>query len=186
MIQEAAEFAAKAHEGVLRKGSSMPYIVHPKEVAAIAAVMGGDDEAIAAAYLHDVIEDAGVTYEKLREIFGGKVADLVLAETEDKSRTWIERKQATVDRLRVAGREDKLIAFGDKLSNLRSTAEDYLAMGDIIWQKFRQKDKAMHAWYYRSVFESFGVFENFPFYHEYEMLLGLVFGDIETKAQKRA
>ena len=63
MIQKAAAFAAKAHEGALRKGSNMPYIVHPKEVAAIVAVMGGEPEAIAAAYLHDVIEDAGITYE---------------------------------------------------------------------------------------------------------------------------
>ena len=52
-------------------------------------------------------------------------------------------------------------------------------MGDTIWQKFRQKEKAMHAWYYRSVFESFGDFSGFPFYREYEMLLELVFGDIE-------
>ena len=183
MIQKAAAFAAKAHEGALRKGSNMPYIVHPKEVAAIVAVMGGEPEAIAAAYLHDVIEDAGITYEQLLDEFGRKTADMVLAESEDKSRTWIERKQTTIEHLRTAGREEKMITFADKLSNRRSTAEDYLAIGDIIWQKFRQKDKAMHAWYYRSVFESFGVFEKFPFYHEYEMLLGLVFGDIPQAAR---
>ena len=178
MIHRAAAYAAKAHEGALRKGSNMPYIVHPKEVAALTAAMGGNQEAIAAAYLHDVIEDAGVTYEELKEEFGRRVADLVLAESEDKTKTWIERKQATVDRLRTAVREEKRITFADKLSNLRSTAEDYLAMGDVIWQKFRQKDKVMHAWYYRSVFESFGDFEEFPFYEEYRMLLNLVFGDI--------
>ena len=87
MVQRAAEFAAKAHEGALRKGSSMPYIVHPKEVAAIVAVMGGEPEEIAAAYLHDVIEDAGITYAQLQCEFGQKVADLVLAESEDKSKT---------------------------------------------------------------------------------------------------
>ncbi len=178
MVQKAAEFAAKAHEGTLRKGSNMPYIVHPKEVAAIVAVMNGDQEEIAAAYLHDVIEDAGITYGQLLEAFGRRVADLVLAESEDKSKSWIERKQATVERLRTATREEKRITFADKLSNLRSTAEDYLAMGDVVWQKFRQKEKAMHAWYYRSVFESFDDFREFPFYREYEMLLKMVFGDI--------
>ncbi len=178
MVQRAAEFAAKAHEGALRKGSSMPYIVHPKEVAAIVAVMGGEPEEIAAAYLHDVIEDAGITYAQLQCEFGQKVADLVLAESEDKSKTWIERKQATINRLRTASREEKLITFADKLSNLRSTAEDYLAMGDVIWQKFRQKEKAMHAWYYRSVFESFADFKEYPFYEEYKMLLELVFGGV--------
>ncbi len=177
MIHKAAAYAAKAHEGALRKGSRMPYIVHPKEVAAIVAAMGGDPEEIAAAYLHDVIEDAGITYEQLLDEFGQTVADLVLAESEDKTKTWIERKQATIDRLRSAAREEKLITFADKLSNLRSTSEDYLAMGDMIWQKFRQKEKAMHAWYYRSVFESFSDFREFPFYKEYEMLLKMVFGE---------
>ncbi len=177
MIQKAAAYAAKAHEGALRKGSNMPYIVHPKTVAAIVAAMGGDPEEIAAAYLHDVIEDAGVTYEELKEEFGQRTADLVRAETEDKSKTWTERKQATIDRLHAASREEKRITFADKLSNLRSTAEDYLAIGDEIWQKFRQKEKSMQEWYYRSVFESFGDFKEYPFYREYELLLKMVFGE---------
>ena len=63
MIQKAAEFAAHVHAGALRKGSKLPYIVHPREVAMIVAMMTEDPEVIAAAYLHDVIEDAGVRYE---------------------------------------------------------------------------------------------------------------------------
>ena len=70
MIQKAAEFAAYAHAGALRKGSKLPYIVHPREVAMIVAMMTEDPEVIAAAYLHDVIEDAGVRYEELEEQFG--------------------------------------------------------------------------------------------------------------------
>ena len=62
MIQKAAEFAAHVHAGALRKGSKLPYIVHPREVAMIVAMMTEDPEVIAAAYLHDVIEDAGVRY----------------------------------------------------------------------------------------------------------------------------
>ena len=64
MIQKAAVFAAKAHEGMMRKGSKIPYIYHPMEVALIVAQMTDDPEVIAAAYLHDVIEDAGVRYVK--------------------------------------------------------------------------------------------------------------------------
>ncbi len=177
MIQEAADFAAKAHEGVFRKGSHTPYIVHPKEVAAIVAVMTKDPEVIAAAYLHDVIEDAGVRYEELAEIFGKRVADLVRTESEDKSRTWLERKRHTIDYLRTAPYDERLIAFGDKLSNLRSVAMDYLACGDAIWEKFNQKDKRMHEWYYRGVYESFGHFREYPFYMEYRMLLEFIFGE---------
>ena len=59
MIRKAAEFAARAHEGALRKGSRIPYISHPMEVAMIVALMTDDRDLIAAAYLHDVIEEAG-------------------------------------------------------------------------------------------------------------------------------
>lgn len=178
MIQKAAEFAARAHEGILRKGIDMPYIVHPKEVATIVAVMTNEPEIIAAAYLHDVIEDTEVTYQRLADEFGKRVADLVQAESEDKTKTWLERKQATVTRLKSAEANEKMIAFGDKLSNLRSTAADYLVMGDRIWNKFHQKDKKMHAWYYWNVFQSFGEFRTYPFYEEYRLLWQLVFGEM--------
>ena len=65
MIQKAAVFAAKAHEGMMRKGSKIPYIYHPMEVALIVAQMTDDPEVIAAAYLHDVLEDTSVTPEEL-------------------------------------------------------------------------------------------------------------------------
>ena len=76
MIRRAAEFAAKAHEGALRKGSRIPYISHPMEVAMIVALITDDKDLIAAAYLHDVIEDAGVTYQELEREFGSHIAQL--------------------------------------------------------------------------------------------------------------
>ena len=76
MIRRAAEFAAKAHEGALRKGSRIPYISHPMEVDMIVELITDDKDLIAAAYLHDVIEDAGVTYDELEQEFGTRVADL--------------------------------------------------------------------------------------------------------------
>lgn len=175
MIRKAAEFADRAHKGVLRKGSEIPYISHPMEVAMIVALMTDDQDLIAAAYLHDVIEDAGVTYETLKQEFGTHVAELVRMESEDKSKSWQERKQATIDHLKTAGREEKILTFGDKLSNLRSTAKDYMVVGDEIWQKFREKDKKRQAWYYESMVDSFADFREFPFYQEYLWLLSLVF-----------
>ena len=176
MVRKAAEFASRAHEGVMRKGSQIPYISHPMEVAMIIAMMTDDQELIAAAYLHDVIEDAGVTYEELEQEFGTRVAELVRYESEDKSKSWLERKQATIDRLASAEREDRLLVFGDKLSNLRSTAKDYLVVKDEIWQKFRVKDKKLQAWYYESMVDFFTEFRECPFYQEYLGLLTLVFG----------
>ncbi len=175
MIQKAARFAARAHEGMVRKGSRFPYIVHPMEVAMIVSLITDDPEVIAAAYLHDVIEDAGIRYEELEEQFGRRVADLVQSETEDKSKSWKERKSATIEHLQSATREEKLLAFGDKLSNLRSTAMDYLLMGDDIWQKFREKDKKEHGWYYGSLMKVFEEFQDTSFFREYQMLWKRVF-----------
>lgn len=74
MVKKAAEFARKVHEGKLRKGSMVPYIVHPFEAAVIVSGMTDDPEVISAALLHDVIEDAGISYEELKMQFGSRVA----------------------------------------------------------------------------------------------------------------
>lgn len=132
MIREAAEFAEKAHRGAVRKGSDIPYITHPLETAVITSMMSDDDELIAAALLHDTMEDAGVSYEELKKHFGSHVADLVAEESEDKSKTWMERKSRTIEHLRSAGREIKILTLADKLSNIRSTARDYLLEGENI------------------------------------------------------
>ena len=99
MIEEARNFAEKAHEGQFRKGTKRPYIVHPQEVAKIAATMTDEEEIISAAWLHDTLEDCRqVTKEQIREAFGERVLELVEQESEDKSKTWTERKGATIRR----------------------------------------------------------------------------------------
>lgn len=176
MIQEAAQFAARVHDGKMRKGTMAPYIVHPLETAVIVSGMTDDEEVITAALLHDVIEDTGVTYETLVEQFGRRVADLVQAESEDKTKSWQERKQATITHLSNASREVKIICLGDKLSNLRSTAADALIKGEAVWQKFREKDKRLHEWYYRGVLEDLRELEAEPAYQECLRLFHRVFG----------
>ena len=119
MINDAMEFAAKAHEGQFRKGTRRPYIVHPIEVADIVSTMTKDEEVICAAVLHDTIEDCrGITWDVLRLRFGSRVADMVSQESEDKSKTWEERKGATVSRLKDAPIEVQMIGLADKLSNM--------------------------------------------------------------------
>ena len=114
-------------------------------------MMSDDDELIAAALLHDTMEDAGVSYEELKKHFGDHVADLVAEESEDKSKTWMERKSRTIEHLRSAGREIKILTLADKLSNIRDTARDYLLEGENIWERFNVKEKDKHAWYYNSM-----------------------------------
>ncbi len=106
MIERAIQFATKAHEGQLRKGTRRPYIVHPIEVGEIVAGMTKDEEIISAAVLHDTIEDCeGVTADVLALEFSPRVAGMVLGESEDKSKTWMERKSATIHSIGQAPRE---------------------------------------------------------------------------------
>lgn len=84
ILDKAIIYATEAHSGMFRKGSMIPYIVHPLEVASIAAQMTDDEEVIAAAVLHDVIEDMSTTREELEVAFGKRITDLVCSDSENK------------------------------------------------------------------------------------------------------
>jgi (p)ppGpp synthase/HD superfamily hydrolase len=191
MFQEASEFAAKAHEGQVRKGTKKPYIVHPMEVAEIVAGMTKDEEVIAAAVLHDTIEDcAGVTEEVLRSRFGERVASLVAGESEDKSKTWEERKGTTIRHLKTESRELQMIALADKLSNMRDIDRDYPVLGENLWMQFRMHSKHAIGWYYKGVMEALdGAFHDVPAYQEYCRLVKKHFGDapasLEWKEERK-
>lgn len=178
MINEAIEFATKAHEGQFRKGTKRPYIVHPVEVADIVTSMTDDEEVICAAVLHDTIEDCSwVTRDLLVEKFGERVASLVQHESEDKSKTWEERKSATIAHLKDAPREIRMIALGDKLSNMRDIDRDYPKFGEDFWLRFRMKSKDAMGWYYKILKEVLkDGFEQERAYQEYCQLVEKHFG----------
>lgn len=175
MIQKAVEFAAKAHEGAFRKGSRIPYIYHPMEAALIVAQITDDEEMIAAAYLHDVLEDTSVTAEELEREFGSRVAALVLSESEDKSRTWKERKSAAIEHVKHASREEKILVLGDKLSNMRSTARDYMREGEQVWQRFNEKRRESHMWYMKGMLDGLKELEDTLAYQELQQLYHFVY-----------
>jgi len=183
ILGDAICFAVRAHSGTTRKGTNTPYILHPLEAATIAGTMTDDQEVIAAAALHDVVEDTPTTLEEIRGRFGGRVAALVAAESENKRRdlpageTWKLRKQETVDALRAESDPDiKIIALADKLSNIRAMVRDERRAGAAFWERFNQKDKAQHGWYYRSVAEATAELSDFPAWQEYMRLVEEVFG----------
>ena len=95
-IHNAIIYAAKKHEGQVRKGTDTPYIVHPMEVMQILTAAGCGEDVIVAGILHDTVEDTDATLEEISALFGEKVARLVAHESEDKSKTWRERKSATI------------------------------------------------------------------------------------------
>ena len=154
LVSDAMIFASRAHDGMLRKGTNIPYIVHPAEVAAIAATLTDDPEILAAALLHDVMEDCGIGEAEIAVQFGSRVAQLVKSETQerngDPAATWLVRKQGAVERIGRGDRAVKIIALSDKLSNMRAIHRDYDRDGERLFFRFHQHDKALHAWYYRS------------------------------------
>lgn len=178
MVAHAITFAKKAHEGQFRKGTKRPYIVHPMEVGEIVATLTSDEEIISAALLHDTIEDCkGITRELLVQEFSERVAALVDQESEDKSKSWLERKSHTIEHLKYAPYEVRMIGLADKLSNIRDIDRDYPVVGEDLWNRFRMKDKNTIGWYYKGVRESLREgFEQEEAFQEYSYLVDKNFG----------
>jgi len=184
VLDEAIIFAVNAHSGYMRNGSKTPYILHPLEAAAIAATITEDERVMAAAVLHDVVEDTYVTIEDVQEKFGDYISRLVAAETENKregeprEETWRIRKQETIDHLMYTpSREVKILTLGDKLSNMRAIYKDYKAVGNEVWLRFNQKDSSEHAWYYKAILEVTSDLHEYPAWQELRNLVTEMFGD---------
>ena len=181
ILDRAIIFATEAHEGQFRKGTQIPYILHPMEAAAIVSTMTTDSEVIAGAVLHDVVEDTDTTIEDIQKIFGDRMAFLVCSETENKREnlsaqsTWKIRKQETINHLMKAPLDVKMITLGDKLSNIRSVYRDYNTIGDMLWQRFNQKDKNEHYWYYQGIADCLTELNMHQAYKEYCDLINKTF-----------
>lgn len=183
LVSEAIEFAVKAHDGMRRKKSEVPYILHPMEAAVIVGTMTADQNLIAAAALHDVVEDAEISIDEIEKRFGKRVRELVESETEDKradlppSDTWRVRKEETLSVLKNTDDIGVLMVWiGDKLANMRSIYRDWKVEGDAMWQRFNQKDVGEQAWYYRSIIKLTERISHTSAWIEYKALTEIVFG----------
>ena len=192
LLCQATRLAAQAHDGAYRKGGKMPYLLHVMETAEIVGTMTEDEDVLAAAVLHDVLEDTSVTEEELRETVGGHVTELVLAVSENKRReqpaeaTWRLRKQESVEKLLKEPRlEVKMIALGDKLSNIRALQRDYGILGEQVWERFNNKSKAEQGWYYQAVTDALQDLSVYPVWHELASLVWEVFWQDRDSDQLR-
>ena len=178
MLEKALQYATKAHEGQYRKTKNVPMISHPIRVAAILKEAGFTDDVVAAGYLHDTVEDTPVTIQDIKNEFGEEVARIVAGNTEDKSKSWEERKQHTIDWVKVAPIEIKALIIADKWDNLQSMVEDYATMGDTLWDSFK-RGKEKQQWYFSQVAENAiaGLKqEEIPsFFHSYRELVAAFF-----------
>jgi len=179
-VFKALEFAVKAHSGQFRKGTNIPYIVHPLGAAQILMELKCPNKIVIAALLHDVIEDAGVKYEEIRAEFGMYVAELVRQAGEpDKKAPWKERKQHTLESLKQAPGDLLLVACADKLDNIRSIRRDYGKLSEKVWERFNSS-KEDQQWYYG---ELVGIFSGYakggahaPIFAEFTREVSAVFG----------
>ncbi|SHG09818.1 HD domain-containing protein [Ornithinibacillus halophilus] len=178
LTEKAKEFSEKAHQGQSRKNSDVPYITHPIRVAKRLEEAGFSEELICAGYLHDVVEDTPYDIEDIKKLFGERVATLVLAHTEDKTKTWKERKQHTIDTIKNGEKEVKYLIVADKLDNLLSLEKDLKEQGVHVWNNFNAGIE-QQAWYNRSIAENMFVGLNDDevpsYFHEFEKAVHRVF-----------
>jgi GTP diphosphokinase / guanosine-3',5'-bis(diphosphate) 3'-diphosphatase len=125
LVIRAVEFAAQKHRMQRRKDSdASPYINHPIALMHVLCIDGGvsDPVILAAAALHDTIEDTETTEEELRTTFGEEIAQIVVEMTDDKSLPKEERKLSQIEHAHRMSREGALVKLGDKICNLRDMA----------------------------------------------------------------
>jgi (p)ppGpp synthase/HD superfamily hydrolase len=159
LLELALRTAAIAHRDQVRKGGGVPYFAHSAAVALILARYGFTDELLlAAAVLHDVIEDTDVTVEQLAARFPAEVIDSVSALSEAKTdddgrlRPWEDRKAEHLQHVAAASRMARAIALADKLHNMETLRLD-LAQGAISLSAFRAAPDRL-LWYYRSMIDA--------------------------------
>jgi GTP pyrophosphokinase len=161
----AVEWAIELHGGQARKGTSVPYLAHLLEVAALVLHDGGTESEAIAGLLHDALEDTGIKPKKIRKRFGRKVSRIVKACTETldgklpskakaprDASTWRARKQETIDHLAALDVPTPVLRVkcADSLANARSIVADLRRTGPEVWQRFHA-GAIDQLWYYRSL-----------------------------------
>jgi (p)ppGpp synthase/HD superfamily hydrolase len=174
-FEQAIEFAAHAHKDQVRKGTDIPYISHPFAVAMILQQARCKEDVVIAGLLHDTLEDTPTTKEDIQSVFGEEVLRLVIGASEPhKSAAWEDRKRHTLDFLKTADLDLRLVACADKLHNIRSIRRDVESIGDKVWSKFN-KGYELQRWYYTKLVGSLGYASRFPLLDEFQQEVDALF-----------
>ena len=183
VLEQAIQFAVDAHAGQKRKDGS-PFILHPLEDAAIVSTLTDDLEVIAAAVLHDTVEDTKTTLNDIMQTFGPRVHALVKGETENKRpalppwETWKIRKEESLADL--ASADDpaiRILWLGDKLANMRALYRAHIAKGQAAFDRFNIHDPLAHKWYYGEILRLLEPLAATAAYKEYSTLYHAIFDE---------
>lgn len=170
IIEKATQIAVEAHKNQTRKADGSPYIVHPIMVALKLQKHNFEDEIIAAALTHDVLEDTDYPEDKLKEELGGGVYNIVKAVSNDDSLPWEEKKKLYIETVRNGNEGAKAVCVADKIHNLECLFAAYKEQGKEIWKKFnRGKDKKI--WFETEVLKMLKETWKHPLIDEYEKLI---------------
>ena len=160
-LSQALALAIEAHDGQLRKETTIPYIAHPMAVASIALEYGADEDQAMAALLHDAVEDGGAKYAKIiRSKFGDRVADIVngctdgVPDNNGIKPPWKQRKESYIAHLKSASDDVLLVSGSDKLHNARAIVSDLQNIGNRVFDRF-SSSKEQTLWYYQSLADIF-------------------------------
>lgn len=159
-LGRALALAHELHRGQLRKGTRVPYVTHPLAVASLVAEAGGGEPEIAAALLHDAVEDGGgqEALARIRAEVGPEVAAIVegCTDTDETPKPpWRPRKEAYLASLRTASPSVLLVSAADKLHNARAIVDDLREVGaDALFARFTGGREGT-LWYYRALLETY-------------------------------
>ena len=170
LVEKADRLAERAHEGQTRKESNAPYITHPRAVARILEEHGFDDTAVAAALVHDVVEDTPLCLDDVRRELGDEVARLVEAVTYDDSLSWEGKREKYIEAVRQGPEGAKAISVADKIHNARSFIAGYGVQGRDMWKNFNKgRDKKL--WFEEAMLKMLRETWQHPLVGEYAALI---------------
>ena len=147
---------------------------HPVAVGMILQKAGYREEMVAAGILHDTVEDTKLTLADIDREFGSEIAVIVEGCSEpDKSLSWEDRKEHTIDYLKTATEDIRVVACADKLHNVRSIRKDFDLDGEVVWSRFK-RGREQQEWYYRNVIESLGAACDFQLLNDLKLEVELL------------
>lgn len=170
LIERALRIAALAHKDQVRKEGNTPYIVHPVMVALDLKTRGFSDEIVAAALVHDVLEDTDFSEEQLESELGSSVMEIVRAVTNDDSLSWEQKKLHYIETVRSGSEGAKAVATADKVHNAKSLLAAHKQQGEALWSHFKA-GKEMKIWFEKAMLEMLKETWENPLVSEYESLV---------------
>lgn len=170
IVRRALRIAVVAHEGQTRKGDGSPLIIHPVSVGLKLVEHNFSEKVIAAAFVHDVLEDTDFSAELLRAELGDEVFAIVKAVTNDDSLIWEEKKKKYIETVRTGPEGSKAVSVADKIDNLESLMRAYREQGPDVWKKFN-RGREQKIWFEEEVLKMLKDTWEHPLITEYEGLL---------------